>query len=39
MNISTDAPSDPKEGDFWLDLTDRKLKIRFELEWKEIQFV
>ena len=37
--ISTDAPSDPKEGDFWLDLTDRKLKIRFDLEWKEIQFV
>ena len=31
-------PSSPKEGDFWLDITQRKLKIRFENEWKEIQF-
>ena len=36
--ISNDEPSDPKEGDFWLDSTDKKLKVRFELEWKEIQF-
>jgi hypothetical protein len=39
--ISEDAPTDPKEGDFWLDITnqqDKKLKIRFELEWKEIKF-
>ena len=36
--ISTVQPSDPKEGDFWLDSLNKKLKIRLELEWKEIQF-
>jgi hypothetical protein len=38
--ISTVQPSDPKEGDFWLDIADpqdKKLKIRLELEWKEIE--
>ena len=35
--ISENEPTDPKEGNFWLDLTDRKLKFRFELEWKEIE--
>lgn len=39
--ISSDEPSDPKEGDFWLDISnelDKKLKIRLDLLWKEIQF-
>ena len=29
-------PSSPKEGDFWLDITQRKLKIYFESSWKDV---
>lgn len=38
--ISENEPTNPKEGDFWLDISqtnNKKLKFRFELEWKEIQ--
>ena len=38
--ISADEPSNFKEGDFWLDIAnpeDKKLKIRFDTVWKEIE--
>ena len=38
--IGEDEPTDPKDGDFWLDISEtnnKKLKFRLTEQWKEIQ--